>query len=79
MNLANHTYGDTIIVKGNDEQARSCVCVSDALKQRGAWYVLLRAHDAIWRDRSWNFSVRFEASRKLWDLCNEVPHSKGKR
>lgn len=31
-----------------------------------AFYLLLRAHDHVWRDRNFSLAVRLAASKSLW-------------
>lgn len=77
MNLAVHRTGDVTYVKGNDDYRGTSI--EDALAQRGAWFVILRARDAMWRDNLWPIELRLEVSRLMCKLCNQVPHSDGKR
>lgn len=55
-----------------DDQYRG-VSIDNALKQRGAWYVMLRTHDHIWNQKNVPLEIRWRASHELWMLCNEVP------
>jgi len=36
-----------------------------------AFYTLLRAHDAVWEDKTWPLQVRVEACEILWRLALE--------
>ena len=52
--------------------------IEQTLKDCGAWYLLLRAHDHIWKDGDWEFSIRWQASHFLWTFSNQVAYIAGR-
>ena len=67
---------DVSFVRGNPDE-RFMTNINDHIAQMGAWHLLLRAHDHVWKQTAWNFNVRYEASKILWNLCNEVSYDAG--
>lgn len=47
--------------------------ISETVAICGAWYLLLRTHDAIWKDGCWSLPVRMESCKTLWWLAHAEP------
>jgi hypothetical protein len=46
----------------------------------GPWYVLIRAHDHVWKDRTaWQFEVRKETCQTLWNLMIALVSEEAKK
>jgi hypothetical protein len=46
----------------------------------GPWYVLIRAHDHVWKDRAaWPFEIRKEACQTLWEATIAVVVEEAKK
>jgi hypothetical protein len=43
-----------------------------SMESGSGWFILLCAHDHVWRDHGWTVAERMAASKILWELSIQL-------